>query len=108
MPKQVRHDVLLFNQAMIFLQTLNSTFTTVTVLNRLYTLNSSKSTCKCSDVAYLVFETSLADCLAVFGVVAFGFWGVDYEANIFVHHNNEGESLPPGFNRFAFSPPPFA
>ncbi len=49
-----------------------------------------------ASVVIYVLETSLADCLAVFGVVALGFWCVDYEAYFLV--NNEGKSLSPGFN----------
>ena len=71
---------------MIFLQALNSTFTTVTVLYRLDTLYSSECTGDCCDVRNLVLQTDLADCLSVFGVVALGFWCVDYQADILVHN----------------------
>ena len=72
---------------MIFLEALNTTFTTVAVLNRLNTLNSCYSSCESCDVAYLVFQASFSDCLSVFGVVAFCLWCVDYEANFLVHNH---------------------
>ena len=71
---------------MIFLEALNTTFTTITVLNTLNTLNCSKCAGNCSDVAYLVLQTSFADCLAVLGVVAFSLWRIDYQTNFFVHN----------------------
>ena len=72
---------------MVFLEALNSTFTTVTILYRLNAFNRSECTGDCSDVRYLVLQTSLADCLAVFGVVALCFWCVDYKANFLVHNH---------------------
>ena len=54
--------------------------------NRLNTLNCSQSSGNCCDVAYLVLETSLADCLAVFGVVAFCLRSIDYKAHFLVHN----------------------
>ena len=50
-------------------------------------INSSQSSGKCCNVVYLVFQTSLADCLAVFGVVSLSLRSVDYEANFLVHNN---------------------
>ena len=71
---------------MIFLKALNSTFATVAVLYTLNSLNRGQRTGNCCNVRYLVLETSLADCLAVFGVVALCFWCVDYKANFLVHN----------------------
>ena len=84
--KLIGHPPVLFNQRMILLQRLNSTLTTITIPNRLNTLNCSQSSGNCCDVAYLVLETSLADCLAVFGVVAFCLRSIDYKAHFLVHN----------------------
>ena len=71
---------------MILLQRLNSTLTTITILNTFNTLNRSECTGNCCDVAYLVLQTSLEDCLAVFGVVSLSLRCVDYKTNFLVHN----------------------
>ena len=50
-------------------------------------INSSQSSGKCCNVVYLVFQTSFADCLAVFGVVSLSLRCVDYKANFLVHNH---------------------
>ena len=71
---------------MIFLQTLNSALTTVSILNSGNSLNCSNSPSQCCDITYLVLQTHLADCLPIFCVVALCLWCVDYEANFLVHN----------------------
>ena len=71
---------------MIFLQRLNSAFSTVTILYRLNSLNSSKRTGNSRDVAYLILQAGLTYRLPVLSIVAFSFWRIDYQTNFLVHN----------------------
>lgn len=90
---------------MIFLQTLNSAFTTITILNSFNSFYSRNSPSKCCDVAYLVLQAHFAYCFTVFCVGAFCFWCIDYKANFLVH--NTAESRHVHFARLKVLTQPF-
>ena len=78
---------------MIFLKALNSALATVAILYTLNSLYSGNSPCKRCDVANLVLQAHFANCFAVFCVVAFCFWCIDYKANFLVHNTVESRHV---------------
>ena len=90
---------------MVLLQRFYSTFAAITILYRLNSLYSCNSPSKCCDVAYLVLQAYFANCFAVFCVVAFCLWCVDYKTNFLIH--NTAESRHAHFARLKALTQPF-
>ena len=81
------NQIALLNHSVVLLQALDSTFTTIAVFNWLNALYRSQGTGQSCNIRNLVFQTSLADCFSVFGVVAFCLWRIDDKTYFLIKNN---------------------